>query len=72
MTTDTPTIDPNICHGRRTTFNIGDTVIVDFNQQSALKLILDLYLERQVTVAQAYDNQRLQIADGPDCFGGTR
>jgi hypothetical protein len=29
-----------------------------------------LYSERQTTIVQAYDNNELELVDGPDCFLG--
>lgn len=71
--TFTPTLDPDLCNGRSTAHAIGDTVVVDFNEQtsvSALRLWFDLYAERRMVVAQAYDNQTLELLAGPECFQG--
>jgi hypothetical protein len=68
--TQTPTIDPNLCNGRNTEYALGQTVVVDFNADSAMRLIVDLYSERQTTIVQAYDNNELELVDGPDCFLG--
>ncbi len=73
--TPTPTIDPNLCNGLPLLHSLGDTVVVDFNLRgpsSALGLTVDLYASVRRTIAQAYDNQRLKIVDGPVCFAGQR
>ncbi len=56
------------CGGRQTLFVVGDTAVVDFNSQGALRLLQDYAADRMVTVALAYDNTRLQLLEGPVCY----
>jgi hypothetical protein len=64
-----PAADTSCAGAPETRFVIGDTVVVDFNQNGALRILArvdapDPYVE---TRAQAYDDQRLQILAGPVC-----
>lgn len=68
----TPTTVPLIAIDRScpgappTVFRVGDSAVVDFNNQGALRLLARVSGPID-TVSQAYDNQTLQILDGPVC-----
>ncbi len=64
-----PAADASCPGAPETLFAVGDTVIVDFNQNGALRILArvdapDPYVE---TRAQAYDDQQLHILAGPVC-----
>ena len=56
------------CGKTMSTFNVGDTVVVDLNEIAALRLLTDYRGGANETVAQAYDNDHLEIVGGPVCF----
>jgi predicted secreted protein len=71
--TPIPTIDAVItgeteCPGAPpTTFKPGDTVVVDFNELGALRLLTWITGGATDTLLQAYDNERLLLLTGPVC-----
>jgi TolB protein len=58
------------CAGRASNFAKGDTVIVDFNRGSSLRILEDYRSTVLRTVTVAYDNETLDIQDGAVCWGG--
>jgi hypothetical protein len=60
------------CPGASPTFFVpGDTAVVDFNQGGALRIITDPFSSRIVTIAQLYDNNRVNLLEGPVCANGS-
>jgi hypothetical protein len=53
------------CEGLQPHFRVGDTVVVDFNQRGSLRILRSPGSDQ--TLAQAYDNHRLKLLDGPVC-----
>lgn len=64
-----PDVPPDtVCSGAPDSlFQIGDTVVVDFNEIGALRIMARVDSPYIETRAQAYDNQRLTILAGPVC-----
>jgi len=57
-----------LCGGVATRFDIGDTVVVDFNESEALRILRYYNSGPDQTLAQAYDNEELHLDNGPVCF----
>jgi len=57
-----------LCGGVETRFEIGDTVVVDFNESEALRILRYYNSGPDQTLAQAYDNEELHLDNGPVCF----
>lgn len=63
--------DAPSCPGALSTlFRVGDTAIVDFNNNGALRIITDPFATRLSTIAQLYDNAQIELVDGPVCSNG--
>lgn len=63
-----PTV-ANVCPGAPATYiQLGETVVVDFNDaNSALRILTNSDGGAGDAIVQAYDNQRLEVVDGPEC-----
>ncbi|MEM9954970.1 MAG: hypothetical protein AAF846_25405 [Chloroflexota bacterium] len=57
------------CGGMNTLFREGDTAIVDFNGNGALRILRNYNSSTIQTIAQLYDNNSIQLLDGPICYG---
>ena len=68
LTVQIPSTPVPTCGGVPTRFRPGETVIVDFNQDDALRILRDYRSGANQTLAQAYDNQSLRLNHGPDCY----
>ncbi|MFC1959499.1 hypothetical protein ACFLYO_02205 [Chloroflexota bacterium] len=69
--TPTPTprpTDPPRCAGNITQFKPGDTAIVDFNANGALRVLRNYQGGASETLLQAYDNHVFDLLEGPICF----
>lgn len=73
-TLSTPTARPSsissnaLCGGHDTLFNVGDTAVVDFNSAGALRILTRYDGGANNTLAQAYDNNELELLEGPICY----
>jgi Mg-chelatase subunit ChlD len=69
-----PPIDPMSvpsCPGApMTRFRAGDIAVVDFNDPEALRIIDDPLASMFTTLAQLYDNNRVELLEGPICSAG--
>lgn len=61
-------LSETLCGGVVTRFDIGDTVVVDFNESEALRILRYYNSGPDQTLAQAYDNEELHLDNGPVCF----
>lgn len=57
-----------LCAGVETRFEIGDTVVIDFNGTGALRILRYYNSGPDQTLAQGYDNERMVLNEGPVCF----
>jgi hypothetical protein len=48
-------------------FQAGDSAIVDFNSPGALRMITEAAGNADQTIAQLYDNQQIELLEGPVC-----
>lgn len=48
-------------------FHAGDYAVVDFNELGALRMMTEIAGSAGQTVAQVYDNQQIQLLEGPVC-----
>lgn len=56
------------CGGRQTLFTAGDRAVVDFNDGGALRILTNYQGGARQTLAQAYDNNELELLEGPICY----
>jgi hypothetical protein len=59
------------CGGHRTLFTAGDIAVVDFNSSGALRILTNYEGGARQTLAQAYDNNQLELLEGPICYSGS-
>jgi len=65
-TQDTPPLPAVDCPGAPTTlFRVGDTVVVDFNEIGALRILK--HPSSMESLTQVYDGAQLRLLDGPIC-----